>query len=34
VRREANQRAVYLGSLLNNSPTREAPYLFNCFLFP
>ncbi len=26
VRREANQRAVYLGSLLNNSPTREAPY--------
>jgi hypothetical protein len=26
VRREANQRAVYLGSLLNNSPTKEAPY--------
>jgi hypothetical protein len=26
VRREANQGAVYLGSLLNNSPTREAPY--------
>ncbi len=26
VRREANQRAVYLGSLLKNSPKREAPY--------
>jgi hypothetical protein len=26
VRREANQRVVYLGSLLYNSPTQEAPY--------
>jgi len=36
VRREANQRAVYLGSLFNNSPTREAPYtnIFYCLLFP
>ncbi len=34
VRREANQRAVYLGSLLNNSPTREAPYEYTvCYCF-